>query len=482
MRRSRQAPMVALTRALNLPTGMKLRPSAWGRLRSGKPVQLKNRSGHILPDLEAFLYLDLAPGWTPESAVEWAQQSPLVEYAETDALGWGGAIPNDPQAAGQWHLDGTMITTHVNPRPAWDITTGSSNVIVAVLDSGIDSNLLEFAGRVVAGYDFANNDSNPADDHGHGTAVASVLAATGMNTNRGCGIDWQCRIMPVKVLEPYSNDVTQTVGSFSWFAQGINWAVAHGAKVINLSAGGWETTNQTVLGTAISNAVAAGCIFVTIAHNQPAWGISYPGILPLSITVGATDELGSNCAFSAWGPALDLVAPGTNIATVTTNNVWTNYWGTSLSAPQVSGAAALICSLRPNLNHYQVKDLLCAGAIDRGQKSGFSDSRDVPGWDPYYGWGRLNIYNSLRLTLTEVDRYYATNGADVVVSWSSPPNATTNRPYAIGVAASMTGSWMTATGLSYSSGRVMWRDDGVETGVHPSDSEARYYRVRIKTY
>lgn len=355
-------------------------------------------------------------------------------------------------------------------------------MVVAVLDSGLDSNNVEFTGRVLAGYDFANMDNDPADDHGHGTAVASVLGASAMNANFGAGVDWHCKIMPVKVLEPDPGDPKKTRGNYSWWAQGIYWAITNGAKVINLSAGGWSSDTNNTLRNAINSAISNGCIFVTITHNNPGWGISYPGILPESITVGGTDEMGSNCAFSAYGPAIDLVAPATNIFTLSTGNTWTAWWGTSLAAPQVAGAASLICAIRPDLNQYQIKSLLCGGANDRDQKTGYADPKDTPGFDNYYGWGRLNVYNSLLLALTEVDTFCQTNNGDIKISWQTPPNATNNKPFKVEISSSTSSLWITATGIVYSAGRALWVDDGTETGVHPTNVTMRIYRIKIKSY
>jgi|GEM_PF-347097 len=474
-------PLQRLLKEFKMPAGAGLRENAFARWKAAK----RGKAGqqNVLPDFDEFLYFDLPPGMSPEACVQRLRKSKLVEYAEVDPIGWGGALPNDSNYSDQWYVGGNpVVGKHINTRLAWDLATGTSSVIVAVLDSGIESNNAEFAGRVVAGYDFANTDDDPADDHGHGTAVASVLAATGMNTNRGAGVDWKCRIMPVKVLEPDPGDPTKTRGNYAWWALGINWAVTNGAKVINLSAGGWGTDTNNALRNAISNAIAHGCIFVTITHNNPGWGISYPGLLSESITVGGTDEVGSNCSFSASGPEIDLVAPATNIFTVTTGNTWLAWCGTSLSAPQVSGAASLICALRPGLNQYQVKALLCAGADDRDQKSGLADTNDTAGFDNHYGWGRLNVYNSLVLARTEVDGFAATNDGDQVVSWATPLNASSNRPYRVAVAASMTSSWITATGIVYGASRATWRDDGTETGVHPTNVNTRMYKVRLKTY
>lgn len=130
---------------------------------------------------------------------------------------------------------------------AWDITHGTTNVIVAVLDSGLTPSA-EFTNRLVAGYNFVSNTTDTTDDHGHGTAVAGVILANANNTNLVAGVDWYCRLMPIKVLD------ANNTGLYSWWAQGIDFAVTNGAKVINLSAGGSSTS--TTLTRTITNAIA----------------------------------------------------------------------------------------------------------------------------------------------------------------------------------------------------------------------------------
>jgi subtilisin family serine protease len=178
-------------------------------------------------DWDRFHFVKLAAGMTAEAALALLKDHPLLEYAELDGVGSGGDIlPNDPGMASQWHhrnmvFPGADIAT---PR-AWDLATGSSQVIVAVLDSGLAPGLPEFAGREVAGYDFVNDDSDPADDHGHGTAVTGTIAANANNAFLGAGVDWSCRVMPVKVLDASNR------GLYSRWAQGLDWAVSQGGHL-----------------------------------------------------------------------------------------------------------------------------------------------------------------------------------------------------------------------------------------------------------
>ncbi len=146
---------------------------------------------------------------------------PEVVFAEPDFIGSGGGAPNDPNYPLQWHHQ------KIQSESAWAISTGDSSVIVAVLDTGINLSLSEFAGRLVPGYDYANNDNDPSDDYGHGTAVAGTLAANANNAVLVAGVNWQCRILPEKVLDSNNS------GFYSWWAQAIYDATDAGAKLIN---------------------------------------------------------------------------------------------------------------------------------------------------------------------------------------------------------------------------------------------------------
>jgi subtilisin family serine protease len=341
-----------------------------------------------------------------------------------------------------------------------------SNTIVAVLDTGLNVALAEFAGRVLPGYNFASNSVDITDDHGHGTAVTGAMAATGNNRSLGAGVDWRCRLLPVKVLG-YDN-----TGPYSWWAQGVDFAVSNGAKIINLSAGGFGTS--TTLTRAINNAIAQGVIFVTIAHNDGSV-LRFPGNLPDCITVGATDDQDRRCGFSNFGPELDLVAPGTNIFTVSRNGTLQGWSGTSLAAPLTAGVCALLTSVRPDLNQKQARALLVAGAVDP-----VGGSEDLPGFDPYYGWGRLSALNSLLLAQTRIRSVAETNGTDLHLSWLCPSNASAKQPFQVERALSPTGPWtvVSETGqFLYSGNQCAWVDRRAAT------NQARwFYRIGLRGF
>src|SRR5258708_8496512 len=227
-------------------------------------------------------YLRLNPPANPLDVIKRLTGHYLVEYAELDHVGTGGAsVPTDANYGSQWHLP------KIAAPYAWDITTGSSSIVVAVLDTGLNNFNGEFSGRTVAGYDFVNNDSDPADDYGHGTAAAGVIAANANNGVLVAGVDWKCKVMPVKVLDANNS------GYYSWWAAGLDWAVAHGCKVANLSAGGFAS--DITLTQSILNAISNGIVFVTITHNDGVGTIRFPGNLTNCITVGPTDAQDRKC-------------------------------------------------------------------------------------------------------------------------------------------------------------------------------------------
>ena len=153
-------------------------------------------------------------------------KSPEVLFVEPDYRVEVTAItPDDPRWSEQYGPG------RIQAPDAWEITTGSSDVILSIIDSGIETQHPEFAGRLVPGYDFVEEDQTPQDTCGHGTHVAGIAAATGNNTQGVAGLDWNASIMPVRVL------ASDCAGYVSDVSEGIVWAVEHGADVINLSLG-----------------------------------------------------------------------------------------------------------------------------------------------------------------------------------------------------------------------------------------------------
>src|SRR5438445_6264128 len=191
---------------------------------------------------------------------------------------------------------------------AWDVTQGSSKVVVAVVATGVDANHPDLRGALVPGWNFIGNDANSSDDHGHGTAVAGVIAARSNNHVGGAGVCWRCLVMPIKVLDAKGSGDDTTI------AAGIVWAADHGARVIHLSLGGPGSSVE--LANALAYASAKGPVVVAAAGNAGITTQFYPAADPHAISVAATTVADNRYSWSNFGSWVRLAAPGCNIAPV----------------------------------------------------------------------------------------------------------------------------------------------------------------------
>jgi len=266
---------------------------------------------------------------------------------------------------------------------AWDVVTGSQEIIIAVIDSGVKLDHPEFVGRLVPGYDYINRDSEADDDSGHGTHVAGILAA-GLDNGEGvAGVCPNCRLMPVKVLNE------DNLGSWSQLAQGILFAVDHGARIINLSLG--ASTPSGTLASAVDYALESGVVVIAAAGNYASDAPFYPAALEGVIAVGATTSKNTRWSKSDFGEYIDLTAPGELIYSTyhNLNNIYHGYTymsGTSMATPFVSGVAGLILSVAPELSADDVTQALILGTDDLG----------VAGRDDDFGNGRVNAMGALQ--------------------------------------------------------------------------------------
>jgi subtilisin family serine protease len=261
------------------------------------------------------------------------RSSPIVRSAKRDARVNALRIPDDEFWPGEWSPRKTRAPE------AWNLTTGSASVVVAVVDSGVDASQPDLRAKLVPGYDFVNGDATPGDDNGHGTAVAGVVAATSDNGIGVAGYCWRCRLMPVKVLGADGSGFASTV------AQGIVWATDHGARVINASLGG---PDYDVAGAAAAQYAAShGALVVAAAGNDSSPVLDYPAALPGVLSVGASDPRDRLYAFSNSGAA--VAAPGENLTTGR-NGEYVKFVGTSSATPVVSGIAALALSAAPEVS------------------------------------------------------------------------------------------------------------------------------------
>jgi subtilisin family serine protease len=328
-----------------------------------------------------------------EAALAALRADPHVLYAEPDYTVRMTDIPTDPRFSEQWDLHNTgqsggTIDADIDAAEAWNVTTGSGSVVVAVIDTGVDYLHPDLAGNIwvnvdeipgngldddnngyvddVRGYDFYNDDANPMDDNNHGTHVAGTIGAIGDNSAGVAGINWDVQIMPLKFLGADGSGTTSDA------IEAIRYAVANGAQISNNSWGGDPFSNAMF--DAIRDARDAGHIFVAAAGNGNFLGIGlnndatpfYPASYNLDniVAVAATDHNDQLAVFSNYGASsVELAAPGVSILSTTRNNSYGYSSGTSMAAPHVAGALSLLWDYEPGLTYRQVIDRVL-GSVD----------------------------------------------------------------------------------------------------------------------
>lgn len=286
---------------------------------------------------------------------------PQVEYVEPDYVYREHATtPNDTLYPQQWEW------TQTRTNEAWDTTQGSSTVIVAVLDSGINTSHPEFAGKLVPGLDVLNNDNDPADDRFHGTQVSGVIGALSNNSRGIASGCWNCKIMPIKIAN------SSGASNNSNITKGIDFAINNGAKVIVMSLGGGSTSNS--MSDAIAAAVAKGVVVVASAGNNSTATPQYPASLDSVLSVAASDRNDNLTGYSNYGDHIDVAAPGTVQTTDYPGDGYKSASGTSFSAPLVASVAALLKSAYPNASAGAITNAItstadpcCNGKIKGGR-------------------------------------------------------------------------------------------------------------------
>lgn len=340
----------------------------------------------LLPELGIYRLRSASP---QAATLARLRGQPTVVYAEANAPMRSAATPNDPDyGAMQWALQA------ISAPAAWDIVTGTYPITIAIVDTGIDLTHPDLRDKLVPGTSFVSGAYSAQDDNGHGTHVAGIAAASTNNGLGMAGVSWGARLMPVKVLDK------DGAGTYAELINGVYYAAAHGAQVINLSLTG-ESYSQAVQ-DAIDYAYNAGCLLVAAAGNCALGGtgctavnpVMYPAANAHVLSVAATNELDQRAAFSTYNAFVDVAAPGVGI--YSTQRQWgapTYSWmsGTSQAAPHVAGLAALIWAGRPGLPNYEVERIIQATAVD-------VNAATAPGRDVYLGWGRINAYRAVDRT------------------------------------------------------------------------------------
>lgn len=378
---------------------------------------------------------------------------PNIEYIEKDVLQYGAGkmnfTPNDSKFNLQWGLKNngdfklseSKVGADIRIEKAWDIEKGSEEIIIAVIDTGCRIDHPELANRIwvnkqeipnnniddddngyiddIQGWDFHNNDNNPTDDHGHGTNVTGVIAANGDNQLGFSGVDHNCKVMILKGLDQ------ENTGKTSSIIAAIYYAVDHGANVINLSLGGSHTNAYK---EAINYAIANNVTIVASMMNNNDDIVKFPAGYKDVIAVGSTDPNDIRTAPFFWDPNsgssygehISVVAPGNYIFSIsnTLPESYNRYWGgTSQAAPHVTGIVSLLLAQSPHMGPLEIKKLIENTADDQVGLP----TEDIPGFDIYYGHGRINALKALSKSLSAQElQYLNKNNSEIY------PNPATN--------------------------------------------------------
>lgn len=320
-----------------------------------------------------------AKNFTTEQLLAFLQKDPGIEFAEPNYRFSKQALPAMPNdefyAPYQWNL------TQIDIEKGWELTEGAKDVIIAIIDTGVDVKHQDLKEKTLAGYNVFDGSRDVTDTHGHGTHVAGIAAAVTNNIKGIAGIAKKNKILPIKVLNEKGEGTSFEV------AEGIRYAVDNGASVINLSLGDYY--DSRVLKEAVQYAYENDVVIVAASGNDNSGEPMYPAKYKQVLTVGAVNEERKRSFFSNYGNHLDVAAPGEHIPSTFPDDYYVIMSGTSMAAPHVAGLAALIRSVNPRLSNEEIYDIIRKTANDLGKK----------GRDPYYGYGEINIEKALKEAL-----------------------------------------------------------------------------------
>ncbi len=335
---------------------------------------VQHRSGTDLADDESILRgakakiikriesLQISVLSLPEEAAEQVSKhlnnSGKFAFVEQDYTARGAVLSKDPSAVSQWHL------TKIDASSAWNISTGSVSVPIAIVDSGVDPTHPDLAGKIVPGWNFLGANTNTSDVLGHGTAVAGVAGAATDNGIGVAGVGWRTPIMPLVVLN------ASDYAAYSDIANAIIYAADHGVRIINVSICG--TSASSVLQSAVDYAWNKGSLVFAAAGNKATSALTYPAACARAIAVSSTEKTDVLSSFSNYGSWISLSAPGNYILTTKKGGTYAQWYGTSFASPIAAGVAALALSVRPTMDRDTLLRILEQNTDDLGS----------PGFDP----------------------------------------------------------------------------------------------------
>jgi thermitase len=379
---------------------VKFKPTVKAMAKAATLAAMESRAISRLPQLDVYV-VRIPDGADVETVVAAFSLNPDVEYAEPDFICKACATPNDTLFKYQYALSNTgqqifsvpgspigKPSADIKATAAWEETEGSADVIIGLPDTGIDFTHPDLKNKYLnTGYDLINNDFDATDDFGHGTMVAGIIAAETNNNEGVAGVAWNCKILPVKVLDENGEGYMDTV------ADGIRWAVDNGAKVINLSLGGPDLSQTLRL--AVQYAFNKDVLVVSAAGNDND-KVLYPAAFESYVLAAAgTDYNDERYSLSNFGAEIDVAAPCVDILAPypikLTPPGYLNYaygTGTSFAAAHVSGLAALIVSIKPWLKAADLMNIIRYSADD-------VNSTLYRGKDEFLGYGRINMEKAL---------------------------------------------------------------------------------------
>jgi subtilisin family serine protease len=332
---------------------------------------LKKNGGKRLGKLRKLgVHMIQVPPQAEEKIAAALAKHPWVEFAEVDMAVEPIGVPDDPRYGSQWFLP------KIQAPEAWDYATGAG-VVVAVLDTGVDGNHPDLAGKMVPGWNAYDGNSNSADVHGHGTWVAGVVAAETNNGIGVAGVAADALIMPVRISQPDGFAYWSTVAS------GLSWAADHGAQVANISYN--NVSGSSSVQSAARYLRRKGGLTVVAAGNSG--GQVNISESPDLITAAATTSNDARAGYSSYGEYVDVAAPGSGILTTSRGGGYSSVSGTSFASPCTAGVIALVMGANPRLSPSEVETILFETTEDKGNL----------GWDMYYGHGRVDALAAVQL-------------------------------------------------------------------------------------
>lgn len=367
-------------------------------LEPALPFMPAHREAIEASGIDRFVSVVLPAGMSAEDVCRTlARFDALIESARPERVGRAmthGSLPNDPLFPLQYALlnlgqtiqgQPGVLGADIRATNAWDLHAYGSGVTIAVLDSGVSQSHPDLADRLLPGWNFVGGNSDTDDNYSsHGTHCAGIAAASTNNGIGIAGVAGLASILPVKVLSKYGFGTELDCGA------GLVWAADRGARVASVSIGFDPAPGgdeDTYLRAAVDYATVAGTLVVASAGNTPTLPVVAPARYPNAVAVGATDNRDTLWPLSATGPEISVVAPGVSVLSTWDSKYFGNgentfdyATGTSQACPHVAGLAALIFSVDPTLNPWQVRSIIEATADDLG----------APGRDDLHGHGRIN--------------------------------------------------------------------------------------------